>query len=208
MKLRFASSLLFLVVLSLLLSGTAAFADVLYNNGVGSEFLPMWDISGNAVGSNQFTCSFSTCTTQTLEFDATYTGGQFPTKVDWSVSSDPFGGTIFASGSSLLPIFYPCDPDGIVCLFDVNFATTLAGGTYYLNLTGVDGTLAWDTPSNPLNGTNAYYRDANGVVTANIEGEGFKILGTGTSVPEPGSIVLFGSGLVGLAGVVRRRFLS
>ncbi len=205
MKFRFASSL-FLLAASLLISGVAAHADVLYNNGVGSEYLAMWDISGNAVASNQFSCSFAICNTQTLEFDATYTGGNFPTKIDWSVTSNPFGGTTYAAGSSQLPLFYACDPDGIVCLFDVNFATTLAGGTYFLNLTGADGSLEWDTPSNPLNGTNAYYKDANGVVTSNIEGEGFKI--SGTSTPEPGSILLFGSGVVGLAGVLRRRFLS
>ncbi len=205
MKFRFASSLL-LLASCLLVSGIAAHADTLYNNGIGSEFLPMWDISGSAVASNQFTCSFAVCNTQTLEFDATYTGGTFPTKIDWSITANPFGGTTYASGSSLLPLFYACDPDGIVCLFDVDFASKLAGGTYYLNLTGADGTLAWDTPSNPLNGNNAFYKDANGVLTSNIAGEGFKILGTST--PEPGSILLFGSGVVGLAGVLRRRFLS
>jgi hypothetical protein len=205
MKFRLASSL-FLLLFCLLISGIAAHADVLYNNGIGSEFLPIWDISGNAVASNQFACSFAICNTQTLEFDATYTGGNFPTKVDWSITSNPFGGTTYASGTSQLPLFYACDPDGFVCLFDVNFAATLAGGTYYLNLGGVDGTLSWVTPSNPLNGTNAYYKDANGLLTSNIPGEGFKIIGTST--PEPGSILLFGSGMLGLGGVLRRRFLS
>ena len=206
MKFRFASSLfLTLFCLAVLAIGAHA-TDVLYNNGVGSEFLPMWDISGQNTVSNQFTCSFGGCNTQTLEFDATYPGGNFPTKVDWSITSDPFGGTTFASGTSQLPLFYVCDPDGIVCLFDVDFASTLAGGTYYLNLGGVDGSLEWDTTSNPLNGNNAYYKDSNGVITSNIQGEGFKILGT--SVPEPGSVLLFGSGVLGLAGVLRRRFLS
>ncbi len=206
MKFRLVTSV-FLALLCLAVSGVAAHADVLYNNGTGSEYLPMWDISGNAAVSNQFTCSFAICNTQTLEFDATYPGGTFPTKVDWSISSDPFGGTIYASGTSQLPLFYACDPDGIVCLFDVNFASTLAGGTYYLTLTGVDGSLEWDTPSNPLNGNNAYAKDQNGVITSNIAGEGFKINGT-SATPEPGSMVLFGSGVLGLAGVLRRRFLS
>ena len=203
MKVRFASSLFLLLML---VSGIAAHADILYNNGIGSEFLDMWDISSNAAVSNQFTCSFAFCNTQTLEFDATYPGGTFPTKVNWSITSSPFGGTTYGSGTSQLPLFYACDPDGIVCLFDVNFASTLAGGTYYLNLTGVDGSLEWDTTSNPLNGNNAYYKDQNGVLTSNIPGQGFKILGTST--PEPGSILLFGSGVLGVAGVLRRRFLS
>jgi hypothetical protein len=208
-KVKFRAVSSFLVLFCLVASGVAAHAvDVLYNNGIGSEFLPMWDISGNAMGSNQFTCSFASCITKTLEFDATPTFGTDATIVNWSITSDPFGGTTYASGTSNLPQIYPCDPDGIVCLFDINFASTLATGTYYLNLGGVDAPLAWDTTSHPVNGQNAYYMDANGHITPNIQGEGFKILGTGVNTPEPGSILLFGSGVLGLAGVLRRRFVS
>ncbi len=206
MKFRLASSL-FLAVCFLAGSGISAHAiDVLYNNGGGSEFLPMWDISGSNMASNQFTCSFGTCNTQILEFDATPTWGTDATTVNWSVTSSPLaGGTTFASGTSALPQFYACDPDGVVCLFDINFATTLSGGSYYLNLSGVDAPLGWDTTSHPLNGNNAY-SIVNGVETDNIQGLGFKI--EGTSTPEPGSVLLFGSGVLGVAGVLRRRFLS
>jgi PEP-CTERM motif len=206
MKFR-VTSLLFLAVCFLVLSGIPAHAiDVLYNNGGGSEFLPMWDISGSNMGSNQFTCSFGACNTQILEFDATPTWGTDATTVNWSVTSSPLGGgTTFASGTSALPQIYACDPDGVVCLFDINFATSLSGGSYFLNLSGVDAPLGWDTTSHPLNGTNAY-SIVNGVETDNIQGMGFKI--EGTSTPEPGSILLFGSGLLGAAGMLRRRFLN
>ncbi len=206
MKFRFAAPL-FLVLFCLVLSGIPAHAiDVLYNNGGGSEFLPMWDISGSNMASNQFTCSFGTCNTQILEFDATPTWGTDATTVNWSVTSSPLGGgNTFASGTSSLPQFFVCDPDQVVCLYDINFATSLQGGTYFLNLSGVDAPLGWDTTSHPLNGNNAYYT-SNGVETDNIQGLGFKI--EGTSTPEPGSILLFGSGLLGAAGMLRRRFLS
>lgn len=189
------------------LSGVAGATEVIYNNGGGSEFLPMWDISGTNAGSNQWTCNFATCTTTTMELDGTPTFGTDATVITWSVTSAPFGGTVYGSGTSALPQIYACDPDGVVCLLDFSFNNTLVGGTYYVNLTGVDAPMGWDTTSHPTNGFNAYYM-SNGVVTPNIQGMGFKILGTTTATPEPSSALLLGSGVLGLAGMLRRRFLS
>jgi len=202
MKLRFALSLS-AALFCLMLAVAPAHADVLYNNGPGSQFLTMWDISGANALSNQFTCNFGGCNTQYLEFDATFPGDYSAQHVNWSITSAPFGGTTFASGTSTLPQFYVCDPDGIVCLLDIDFAASLTNGTYYVNLSGVDGPLEWDTASHPLNGNNAYYM-TNGITTQ-VQGSGFLI--RGTSVPEPGGMMLFGSGALGLAGLLRRRFL-
>jgi hypothetical protein len=167
----------------------------------------MWDISGTNAASNQWTCDFASCNTTLLEVDATPSFPGQQTVITWSITSAPFGGTTYSSGVSSLPQFYACDPDGIVCLFDFTINGTVAGGTYYLNLTGVDGPLAWDTTSNPKNGFNAYYM-TNGVITPNIQGMGFKISGTTTATPEPSSVFLLGSGVLGLAGMLRRRLFS
>jgi hypothetical protein len=43
-----------------------------------------------------------------------------------------------------------------------------------------------------------------GGVTGSITSESFQILGT-TSVPEPGSLTLFGTGLFVLSGALRRK---
>lgn len=203
MKLRFALPLS-LALFCLMLSVAPAHADILYNNGGGSEFLAMWDISGTNALSNQFTCNFGTCNTQNLEFDATFPGGNYSAQnVSWSITSAPFGGTTFASGTSALPLFYVCDGNNIVCNLDINFVTSLPNGTYFVNLSGADGPLEWDTTSNPLNGNNAYYM-TNGITTQ-VQGSGFLIRGTET--PEPGSFLLLGSGILGVAGVLRRSFL-
>jgi len=202
MKLRFTLPL-FLSLFCLTLLVAPAYADTLYNNGTGNQNQAMWDFSGTNAVSNQFRCDYGTCFTQYLEVDATFPGDYSAQHITWSITSAPFGGTTFASGTSTIPQFYVCDPDGIVCLLDINFASTLTTGTYFVNLTGADGPLEWDTTSHPLNGNNAYYM-SNGVTTQ-IQGEGFLIRGTQT--PEPGTFMMLGSGLIGVAGLVRRRFL-
>lgn len=59
-------------------------------------------------------------------------------------------------------------------------------------------------------GTNFININAAGISSVTFTGD-FYVLDnltfTGSTTPEPGSLVLFGSGLLGLAGILRRRFL-
>ncbi len=80
---------LFLALSCLMLTAAPAHADVLYNNGGGSQFLDMWDISGTNALSNQFTCDFAVCNTQYLEFDATFPGDYSAQHVNWSSHIGP-----------------------------------------------------------------------------------------------------------------------
>jgi hypothetical protein len=93
-----------------------------------------------------------------------------------------------------------------VCLESASFSpVNLDPGTYWLNLQNAfvnPGDPAfWDENSGPSQASE------NSVGT--IPSESFTLLGTnGTSttgtVPEPGTVILFGSGILGLAGMLRR----
>ena len=101
-----------------------------------------------------------------------------------------------------------------VCIASASFAgPTLPDGTYWLNLQNASvpsgDAVYWDentglgcqSPGCPSQASE------NGVGT--IGSEAFTILGTTTgsgSVPEPGSLLLFASGVIATAGIVRAKF--
>ena len=79
---------------------------------------------------------------------------------------------------------------------------SLGAGTYWLTLSAGASTngnwLAWDVNSGPSQAVHN--------VNGNVRSEAFTIYGTsGTSTPEPGTLIMFGSGIIGLAGVLRRK---
>ena len=60
--------------------------------------------------------------------------------------------------------------------------------------------IAYDQCGNPHGGV------CQAILQGEVPSEAFTILGGGTT-PEPGSIMLFGSGILGTAGVLRRRLM-
>ncbi len=85
-----------------------------------------------------------------------------------------------------------------------NSAIPLSAGTYWLNLYNATvpsgDPVYWDENSGP----SAALRASESAV-GTIPSEAFTInMNTGT-VPEPSSIMLFGSGILGLAGLLRRK---
>ena len=141
--------------------------------------------------------------------------GNSPIATDWVIASgnpDFLGGTVAASGSGNFTNSLYCSLCGLGGSFDIYTSTisglnvSLGAGTYYLEL--LNGTTAfggfnnlfWDENSGP---STAYEYP---FFTTGINSQAFNLYGTtGTTTPEPGTLMLLGSGVAGLAGMLRRK---
>jgi hypothetical protein len=93
---------------------------------------------------------------------------------------------------------FPC----LGCLYGNSggpYAFTIPGTVY----TESDPGFAFVQNNFVSSGVNIGYTWSSGWTSASFNGEVFTF--TGTSTPEPGSLVLLGSGVLGLAGVLRRK---
>ena len=204
-----------LALLCFLLAAIPASASYLYSNGPYNGNYDAFTINFGYVVSETFTLS-SASTVVAFDFYSWSTPGDTPLTVDWSITSSENGGTVYGSGAgaaltnliiSTNSYNYQINDDTVPGL-NVN----LAAGSYWLNLqnavTSQGNPLYWDENDGPS------LASENSIGT--IGSESFDICGgggrcgtttTGTT-PEPGSIVLFSSGMVGLAGVLRRKLIS
>jgi len=121
-----------------------------------------------------------------------------------------------ASGSNLIDTFistnqYGYDVDKIA-VTGLNVGTT-SGTTYWLNLYNAavsrGDPVYWDENSGKgCGGLNGTGQDCPSTASNNYVGtipsEAFTLSGGGT-IPEPGSVTLFSSGVLALAGVLRRQ---
>ena len=208
MKLRIA----LLSLLALCLVAVPAMAQTVYDNGAINGTTDAWTINFGFVVSDTFTVGSGGSSVNGLAFGAWTFPGDVLQTAEVSISSAEFGGTTFTdqvvsfSQSGCSGNQYGFN----VCTETGTFGTSLnlAGGTYWLNLSNAvvnDGDpVYWDENSGPSSASE------NSVGT--IPSEAFTVLGgsgtsttSSTSVPEPSSIMLFGSGILGLAGVLRRK---
>lgn len=209
MKLRIA----WLSILFLMLALVPASGQVIYSNGMcsvssGGCITDAWQLNQGFVVSDSFVPTRSDM--NGFDFIVWATPGDIIGPVDWSVTSDEFGGTLYGSGTAVATL--TLDQGGNILGYDIqnyhvatgDIALTI-GNTYWLNLqntvTAEGAAVYWDENSGPSS--------ASGGAFGTIPSESFDITGSYCSwcggTPEPGSILLFGSGVLVLAGVLRRR---
>lgn len=185
-----------------LLAASAAQADVLYNNSPLNGNIDSYGISSGYSAADSFTLS-SAATVTGVDFGVWNLIGDVTTSVDWSIVTSPTGGSVVASGTAGVVATSLGNNGG----FDLYTDTisipdvSLAAGSYWIELQNAgsgSGTVAWDVNDGP----SSAWDNIDGYVTAS---NAFDIKGTETPVPEPVTVALLGGGLLGLAGLRRRK---
>jgi hypothetical protein len=216
-KLRIAS--LFLIALCLTVAAVPAMAGNLYDNGPVNGEVDAWTINFGFSVTDSFHLSANELPVSGIDFWAWLLPGDTITNVEVQVGLTRFGNELSDQIVSLTQSNCFSNITGFnVCMESGNLsAVNLSAGNYWVTLSNAS------VPS----GDPVYWDENSGVgcqspgcpslaqenQSGTIPSESFTLLGssgstsTGTT-PEPGSIVLFGSGILGLAGVLRRKLFS
>jgi hypothetical protein len=219
MKARIVS----LIILFLTLFVVPVPAQVLYDDGPINGTTDAWTINFGFVIGDSFTLSANS-TVGGFNFGVWEYAGDVLTSVDWSITSYPVGGTVYgsgtASGANLTDQFISVNQYG----YDIDKITVTglnvplsSGSTYWLNLQNAvvpsGNPVYWDENSgagcggDDGKGGGCPSQASSGGVGSD-PAESFDINGTSGgsgSTPEPSSILLFVSGIFGIAGVLYRR---
>jgi len=215
LKIRIAS-LSLLTVCCLMLAVAPAMADTLYNNGAYNGTTDAWTINFGFSVSDSFTVP----TNSSIEdlhlvyWDASTS--DLLTTVDMQIGSTSFGGSS-QTLSGVTNTFLGINQYGYALYqADYSFSNISWSGAGYVTLSNACSTSGCSI-SNPIywdenSGSSSAYENTLG----SIPSEAFTLTGTsgtgtgtgtgtGGTTPEPSSIMLFGSGILGLAGVLRRK---
>ena len=197
-----------LTILCLALAAIPAWAN--YENGPINGTTDVWTINFGYIVSDTFVDSG---TVSGFAFGVWLFPGDTLTSVDWSITSDENSGTVYgsgtASGANLTDKFISSNQYGynIDLITVTGLSVGLEGGTYWLNLQNASvasgDPVYWDENSGAGCQSNGCPSNASESALGTIPSEAFTVT-TGT-VPEPSSVMLFGSGILGLAGLLRRR---
>jgi PEP-CTERM motif len=209
MKLRIA----FLTLLCLTFA-VAANADTLYANGPNGGICDVqqctvdaWTINFGYTVTNSFTLSSASTINEGFGFAFWLFPGDTVSSVDWQIGTSAFAQDIAhgtASGSTLSQQFISSNQYGysIQAVWITGLNVPLNAGTYWVTLANAavpsGDPVYWDEN----NGPSAAQENSLGTIPS----ESFNVLAHACcGTPEPSSIVLFGSGILGLAGLLRRK---
>jgi len=199
-----------------------------YENGPIDGHIDAWAINFGYIVSDTFVAggTMSAFSIGVWEFP-----GDMLTSLDWSITSGENFGTVFgsgtASGRNLTDTFistnkYGYDIDVINVSASANLAT---GTTYWLNLQNAavpsgdpvywdensGGWRPWCVSCTVCHGAGCPPTEASESAVGTIASEAFTVEGVcctlqpDSGAPEPNSILLFGSGVLGVAGLLRRK---
>jgi len=194
------------ITLACVATATPAFADVLYSDG--SPGPGAQQIESPLALTDSFTLS-QTSTITGADLVAWIDPGASLDSLEWSIGTSQFdtslgSGTADPTAGSLL------GHDGGYDIFEETFSIpslTLGPGAYYLTLQDAvasdSGPVLWEVS----NGSSTGEQYVPNVGTVSTGPNLFDILGTASATPEPSSLLLLSTGLLGLAGVLRRKLL-
>jgi len=209
------SPTLLTLILAILLT-IPAFAQDVYNNGPINGNVDAWTINFGYIVSDTFTISGGNTDVTGLSFGAWLLPGDTLTSAEVDITSGENGGMTYfdqvvnftASGCRLNQ--YGWD----VCTETGTFnAGIFANGTYWLNLENASvpsgDPVFWDENSGVGCTSPGCPSEPSENTVGTIPSESFTVFGsaasTTTSVPEPSSLMLFASGILGLGALVRRK---
>jgi hypothetical protein len=210
LRMRIAS-LAVLTIACLVLAVSPAMADTLYSNGPINGTVDAWTINFGFAVSDSFGLAADPKVRNLhmgvwlLPGDSLASPSVTSVQMDIGTTAfgtDIFSGLIFASGQTNLFV----NGFGLqVAIVDFTFADiNIGAGTYWLTLSNATvpsgNPVYWDENSGP---SSAFEN-----TLGSIPSESFTLTGgSDTTTPEPSSILLFASGILGVAGVLRRRLM-